>query len=61
MSKILTLALKRAARKIEQSCKKTKPEVVRIAQRESTFSYRKALKMARTFGVVLNLKFIGDI
>ncbi len=40
--------LKRAARKMERSWRKTKLEVFRIAWRESTLSYRKALKIARS-------------
>ncbi len=43
-----TRALKRAAQKMEHSWKKTKLEVFCIAWRESTFSYRKALKTARS-------------
>ncbi len=43
-----TRALKRAARKMERSRRKTKLEVFRIAWRESTLSYRKALKTARS-------------
>ncbi len=43
-----TLALKRAARKMERSWRKTKLEVFRIAWSESTVSYRKALKTARS-------------
>ncbi len=43
-----TRALKRAARKMERSWRKTKLEVFRIAWRESTLSYRKALKTARS-------------
>ncbi len=43
-----THALKRAARKMERSWMKTKLEVFRIAWRESTLSYRKALKTARS-------------
>ncbi len=39
-----THTLKRAARKMERSWRKTKLEVFRIAWRESTLSYRKALK-----------------
>ncbi len=42
-----TRTLKRAARKMERSWRKTKLEVFRIAWRESTLSYRKALKTAR--------------
>ncbi len=40
--------LKRAAWKIERSWRKTKLEVFRMAWRESTLSYRKALKTARS-------------
>ncbi len=40
--------LKRAARKMERSWRKTKLEVFRIAWRESTLSYRKALKTDRS-------------
>ncbi len=43
-----TRALKRAARKMERSWRKTKLEVFRIAWRESTLSYRKALKTSRS-------------
>ncbi len=43
-----THALKRAARKMERSWRKTKLEVFRIAWRESTLSYRKAFKTARS-------------
>ncbi len=43
-----TRTLKRAARKMERSWRKTKLEVFRIACRESTLSYRKALKTARS-------------
>ncbi len=43
-----TRALKRAAQKMERSRRKTKLEVFRIAWRESTLSYRKALKTARS-------------
>ncbi len=43
-----TRALKRAARKMERSWRKTKLEVFRMAWRESTPSYRKALKTARS-------------
>ncbi len=43
-----TLALKRAARKMERSWRKTKLEVFCIAWRESTLSYRKALKTSRS-------------
>ncbi len=43
-----TRALQRAARKMELSWRKTKLEVFRIAWRESTPSYRKALKTARS-------------
>ncbi len=42
-----TRALKRAARKMERSWRKTKLEVFCIAWRENTLSYRKALKTAR--------------
>ncbi len=41
-----TRALKRAARKMERIWRKTKLEVFRMAWRESTLSYRKALKTA---------------
>ncbi len=41
-----TRALKRAAQKMESSCRKTKLEVFCIAWRESTLSYRKVLKTA---------------
>ncbi len=41
-----TRALKRAARKMESSWRKTKLEVFCMAWRESTISYRKALKTA---------------
>ncbi len=41
-----TRTLKRAARKMERSWRKTKLEVFHIAWRESTLSYRKALKTA---------------
>ncbi len=41
-------ALKRAAQKMEGSWRKTKLEVFRMAWRESTLSYRKALKTARS-------------
>ncbi len=40
-----TRTLKRAAQKMERSWRKTKLEVFRIAWRESTLSYRKALKL----------------
>ncbi len=40
--------LKRAAQKMERSWRKTKLELFRIAWRESTLSYRKALKTARS-------------
>ncbi len=40
--------LKRAACKMERSWRKTKLEVFLIAWRESTLSYRKALKTARS-------------
>ncbi len=40
--------LKRAACKMERSWRKTKLEVFRIALRENTLSYRKALKTARS-------------
>ncbi len=43
-----TRALKRAARKMERSWRKTKLEVFRMAWRESTLSYRKAFKTARS-------------
>ncbi len=43
-----TRTLKRAARKMERSWRKTKLEVFLIAWRESTLSYRKALKTARS-------------
>ncbi len=43
-----TRALKRAARKMERSCRKTKLEVFRMAWRKSTLSYRKDLKTARS-------------
>ncbi len=43
-----TRALKRAARKMERSWRKTKLVVFRIAWQESTLSYRKALKTARS-------------
>ncbi len=43
-----TRTLKRAARKIERSWRKTKLEVFRKAWRENTISYRKALKAARS-------------
>ncbi len=43
-----TCGLKRAARKMECSWKKTKLEVFHIAWRESTISYRKAFKTARS-------------
>ncbi len=43
-----TCALKRAARKMERSLRKTKLEVFRMAWRENTLSYRKALKTARS-------------
>ncbi len=43
-----TRALKRAAWKMERSWRKTKLEVCRVAWRESTLSYRKALKIARS-------------
>ncbi len=43
-----TRTLTRAARKMERSWRKTKLEVFRIAWRESTLSYRKALKTARS-------------
>ncbi|KAI2653251.1 hypothetical protein H4Q32_006658 [Labeo rohita] len=43
-----TRALKRAARKMERSWRKTKLEVFRTAWRECTLSYRKALKSARS-------------
>ncbi len=43
-----TRTLKRAARKMERSWRKTKLEVFRIAWQESIISYRKALKTARS-------------
>ncbi len=43
-----TRTLKRAAQKMERSWRNTKLEVFRIAWRESTLSYRKALKTARS-------------
>ncbi|KAL0148132.1 hypothetical protein M9458_056534 [Cirrhinus mrigala] len=43
-----TPTLKRAARKMERSWRKTKLEVFRTAWRECTLSYRKALKTARS-------------
>ncbi len=43
-----TRTLKRAARKLERSWRKTKLEVFRIAWQESILSYRKALKTARS-------------
>ncbi len=43
-----TRALKRAARKMECSWRKTKLEVFCIAWRKSTLSYRKTLKTARS-------------
>ncbi len=43
-----TRTLKRAARKMEHSWRKTKLELFRIAWLESTLSYRKALKTARS-------------
>ncbi len=43
-----TRTLKRAAQKMERSWRKTKLEVFRLAWRESTLSYRKALKTARS-------------
>ncbi len=43
-----TRTLKRAARKMERSWRKTKLKVFRIAWRENTLSYRKALKTARS-------------
>ncbi len=43
-----TRALKRAARKMECSWRKTKLEVFCMAWRESTLSYRNALKTARS-------------
>ncbi len=43
-----THTLKRAAWKMERSWRKTKLEVFRMALRESTLSYRKALKTARS-------------
>ncbi len=47
-----TRALKRAARKMERSWRKTKLEVFRIAWRESTLSYRKAFKTARSVSIL---------
>ncbi len=47
-----TRALKRAARKMESSWRKTKLELFRIAWQESTLFYRKALK---TTGSLLNI------
>ncbi len=43
-----TRALKRAAWKMERSWRRTKLEVFCMAWQESTISYRKALKMARS-------------
>ncbi len=43
-----TRTLKREARKMDRSWRKTKQEVFRIAWRVSTLSYRKALKTARS-------------
>ncbi len=43
-----TRALNGAARKMERSWRKTKLEVFRMAWREGTLSYRKALKTARS-------------
>ncbi len=43
-----TRALKRAARKMERSWRKTKLEVFGMAWRESTLSYRNAIKTARS-------------
>ncbi len=43
-----TPALKTAARKMERSCRKTKQETFRMAWRESTLSYRKALQTTRS-------------
>ncbi len=43
-----TRTLKRAARKMEHSWRKTKLEVFRVAWRESILSYRKTLKTARS-------------
>ncbi len=43
-----TRAIKRAARKMERSWRKTKLEVFRMAWPESTLSYRKALQTARS-------------
>ncbi len=40
--------LERAARKMERSWRKTKLEISCVAWWESTFSYRKALKTARS-------------
>ncbi len=43
-----TRTLKRSARKMERSWRKTKLEVFHLAWRESILSYRKALKTARS-------------
>ncbi len=43
-----TRTLKRASQKMERSGRKTKLEIFRKAWRESTLSYRKALKTARS-------------
>ncbi len=43
-----TRTLKRAAPKMERSWRKTKLEVFYLAWQESTLSYRKALKIARS-------------
>ncbi len=43
-----THVVKRAAQKMERSLRKTKLEAFRIAWRENTLSYRKALKTARS-------------
>ena len=43
-----TRALKRAARKMERNWKKTKLEVFRISWKESSITYREALKAARS-------------
>ncbi len=43
-----TRAVKRAARKKERSWRKTKLDVFRMVWRESTLSYRKALKTVRS-------------
>ncbi len=54
-----TRTLKRAARKMERSWRKTKLEVFHLAWRESTLSYRKALKTARSdyFSSLFKFKF----